>query len=55
MTAQQIAIIAIRGCHVKGIVRIPFVFITAIDATSRNRHRVRIPRYMISGFPKIKK
>ena len=48
------AIIAIWGCHLKGIFRIPFMFITAIDAANRNRHRVRIPIYMMSGFPKIK-
>jgi hypothetical protein len=55
MTALQIAIAAIRGCHLKGIILIPFLFITAIDAVNKNRQRVRIPRYIITGFPKIKK
>jgi hypothetical protein len=37
------------------MVRIPFRFMTAIDAVNRKTSRVRIPRYMIRGLPKIRK
>jgi hypothetical protein len=31
------------------------MFMTAIDAVNRKASRVRIPRYMMRGFPKIGK
>lgn len=47
--------IAILGCHLKGMVCIPFKFKTAIVAVNKKESRVRMPMYMMSGLPKIKK
>ncbi len=46
---------AIRGCHLKGIMFIPRLFISAIDAVKRKELNVNMPRYIISGLPKIRK
>jgi len=44
-----------RGCHLKGITVIPRLFITEIEAVKRKELNTRIPRYIISGLPKIRK
>jgi hypothetical protein len=37
------------------MVRIPFRVMTAIEAVNKNTSSVRIPKYIIRGFPKIRK
>jgi hypothetical protein len=54
MIAMQMDIAAILGCHSNGIVCIPFLFSTAMVAVERKQSKVSIPRYIISGLPKIK-
>jgi hypothetical protein len=55
MTARVIESTAILGCHLKGMVCIPLKFKIAIEAVNKKESRVRMPMYMMSGLPKIKK
>ena len=41
------------GCQRNGIFRIPLKFRIAIEAVKTNEVKVIIPKYIISGFPKI--
>lgn len=55
MTAKAMENFARRGCHLKGIFVLPLKSIAprwAVEAKDKN---VKIPKYIITGFPKIKK
>ena len=54
MSANVMEKIAMRGCHLKGIAVMPFLFMMAIDAVNRKEERVRMPKYIINGFPKMR-
>jgi len=45
---------AIRGCHLNGIIVIPLLLRIEMEAVKRKEDSVRIPRYIISGLPKIR-
>jgi hypothetical protein len=53
--ARIIEIVAILGCHLKGILRIPLKFRKPIKAVNKKEERTKTPSHMINGLPKIKK
>lgn len=53
--AKAIEMKAIILCHLKGILPIPFIISNPNVAVVRKDNKVIIPRYIIRGFPKIKK
>lgn len=56
MTANVIETIAIRECHLNAISLEPFVFLrTGMRAVSSILVNVKIPIYIMSGFPKMLK
>lgn len=46
--------IAILWCHLNGIIDCPLLLKIAILAVDKKEIKVKIPRYIITGFPKIK-
>ena len=50
--AMQIVKMATLGCHLKGMMMIPFLFMIDIEAVNKSDRKVRIPPYMMSGLPK---
>lgn len=55
MQANIMEMIAILGCHLKGMIFIPLKLINPMRAVRANERRVIIPIYMITGFPNIMK
>lgn len=51
--ARHREILAILKCQIRGILVLPFKFIYPIYAVKRKQDNVKIPIYIISGFPKI--
>ena len=52
MRPNKMENIAIRGCHLNGIVWIPCLFIIEIEAVNKKHKKVNIPPYIIRGMPK---
>jgi len=42
-----------RGCHLKGTLVIPFLFMMDTEAASKRKTSVRMPRITVSGWPRI--
>lgn len=53
--ANTIEITAKVTCHLKGIFPAPLIIITPIAAVIKKDNKVIMPKYIIRGFPKIKK
>jgi hypothetical protein len=53
--ARVIDMAAIMKCNLKGIFPMPFIMNIPINAVIRKDNSVIMPKYIINGFPKIKK
>jgi hypothetical protein len=53
MKARAKDILAILACQTKGTLWIPFWFRMGIEAVKRKESKVKIPKYIIKGLPKI--
>lgn len=52
IVARMTVMVAIRGCHLNGITKMPFLLSIEIEAVNRREKKVRTPPYIIRGFPK---
>lgn len=55
MQANVMEMIAILGCHLKGMIFIPLKLINPMSAVMMKDRSVMIPMYIITGLPNIMK